>query len=294
MPRMLASARRGRSHVNIKSVNFTTCTPGGCGAKWFLFLSSCVCCAPLVRRPAAKGVIMALSAIDKILVVNAGSSSLKFMLFCMSSETMLAKGLVERIGKPSANLSYQRDREAKINLPVSADNHGQALTSACRILSDPEKGVIQSLQEVQAIGHRVVHGGEFFNTPSLVTDSVKQAITKCAALAPLHNPPNLGGIVACEQVFPGIPDFICHFHFLRADCCRGTVNALVLLRVRLFIRIDGGGNRHNGRNNPYEWYPKYRITFYRCPCNSWNMSVRRSNLLCHSPDRGLLEFGYWK
>ncbi|MFZ4397881.1 MAG: acetate/propionate family kinase [Kiritimatiellia bacterium] len=149
---------------------------------------------------------MALSAINKILVVNAGSSSLKFMLFCMSSETMLAKGLVERIGKPSANLSYQRDREAKINLPVSADNHGQALTSACRILSDPEKGVIQSLQEVQAIGHRVVHGGEFFNAPSLVTDSVKQAITKCAALAPLHNPPNLGGIVACEHVFPGIPN----------------------------------------------------------------------------------------
>ena len=66
--------------------------------------------------------------------------------------------------------------------------------------------MIQSLQEVQAIGHRVVHGGEHFSTPSLVTDSVKKAILECAALAPLHNPPNLGGIVACEHVFPGVPN----------------------------------------------------------------------------------------
>jgi len=144
--------------------------------------------------------------IDKILVVNSGSSSLKFMLFCMSTESMLAKGLVERIGKPSANLAYQRDGEAKINLPISADNHGQALEGACRILTDPAKGVIRSLAEVQAIGHRVVHGGELFSTPSVVNDNVKQAITECAALAPLHNPPNLGGIVACEHVFPGVPN----------------------------------------------------------------------------------------
>ena len=149
---------------------------------------------------------MSKHKINKILVVNSGSSSLKFMLFCMSTEKMLAKGLVERIGKPSASLAYQRDGEAKITLPISADNHGQALEGACRILADPAKGVIQSLQEVQAIGHRVVHGGEHFSTPSVVNDSVKQAIMECAALAPLHNPPNLGGIVACEHVFPGVPN----------------------------------------------------------------------------------------
>jgi acetate kinase len=149
---------------------------------------------------------MSKRKIDKILVVNSGSSSLKFMLFCMSTETMLAKGLVERIGKPSANLAYQRDREAKINLPISADNHGQALQEACKILTDPEKGVIKALGEVQAIGHRVVHGAEEFSAPSLVTDEVKATITKCAALAPLHNPPNLGGIMACEHVFPGVPN----------------------------------------------------------------------------------------
>ena len=144
------------------------------------------------------------STIDKILVINSGSSSLKFMLFSMSTEAMLAKGLVERIGKPSANLSYQRDGEARISLPISADNHGQALESACRILTDGGKGVLQSLTEVQAIGHRVVHGGEQFNAPSVVNDNVKKAIMECAALAPLHNPPNLGGIVACEHVFPGV------------------------------------------------------------------------------------------
>ncbi len=145
-------------------------------------------------------------AIDKILVVNSGSSSLKFMLFRMSPETMLAKGTIERIGRPSANLAYQRDGEARINLPISADNHGQALESACQILTDPARGVLRALTEVQAIGHRVVHGGERFSTPSVVDDQVKKAIMECAALAPLHNPPNLGGIVACEHVFPGVPN----------------------------------------------------------------------------------------
>jgi len=149
---------------------------------------------------------MSKHKIEKILVVNSGSSSLKFMLFCMNTETVIAKGLVERIGKPSASLAYQRSSEAKINLSISADNHGQALESACKILVDSEKGVIKSLREVHAIGHRVVHGGEHFSTPSVVTDSVKKAIMECAALAPLHNPPNLGGITACEHVFPGVPN----------------------------------------------------------------------------------------
>ena len=144
--------------------------------------------------------------VDCILVVNAGSSSLKFTLYRMSNETMLARGLVERIGKPSANLAYHRDGEAKVSEAVSADNHGQALERACRILTDPERGVIASLGEVQAIGHRVVHGGEHFNTPSIVDDHVIKAIMACAALAPLHNPPNLGGIMACAKVFPKVPN----------------------------------------------------------------------------------------
>lgn len=149
---------------------------------------------------------MSVHGLDKILVINSGSSSLKFMLFAMRDERILAKGLVERIGKPSANLAYQRDGEARAEEPISADNHGQALERACRVLVDPARGVLQSLDEVQAIGHRVVHGGEQFRDSVRIDESVKKGITDCAALAPLHNPPNLGGIVACERVFPGIPN----------------------------------------------------------------------------------------
>ncbi|MDD5704479.1 MAG: acetate kinase [Kiritimatiellae bacterium] len=143
---------------------------------------------------------------DKILVINSGSSSLKFMLFSMRAETMLAKGLVERIGAPSANLAYQRNGEAKTDEAISADNHGQALEMACAMLAHPERGVLKNLSEVNAIGHRVVHGGEQFRDSMSIDENVKKGINDCAALAPLHNPPNMGGIVACEKVFPGIPN----------------------------------------------------------------------------------------
>ena len=141
-----------------------------------------------------------------VLIVNSGSSSLKFTLYDAKTEEMLAKGLVERIGTPSANLQYQRDNEGKFKQAVSADDHAEALQLACDQLVDPENGVLKSLEEVDAIGHRVVHGGEFFKAPIRVDDSVKKGIMDCATLAPLHNPANLGGIIACESVFPGTPN----------------------------------------------------------------------------------------
>jgi len=143
---------------------------------------------------------------DKILVINSGSSSLKFMLFSMSTETMLAKGLVERIGTPNANLIYQRDGDPKIQQGISAENHGKALAMACKMLADPDTGVLKSLKEVNAIGHRVVHGAEFFSDAVVVTEDVKAGIKKISDLAPLHNPANLDGIVACETVFPNVPN----------------------------------------------------------------------------------------
>ncbi len=143
---------------------------------------------------------------DRILVVNSGSSSLKFTLYSISTNTLLAKGLVERIGTPSANLAYQRNEEAKREFPVSALNHAEALKLATEYLIDPDYGVIDSLSDVDAIGHRVVHGGEQFHKPTLITDSVKNGIMECSQLAPLHNPANLGGIQACEQVFPKVPN----------------------------------------------------------------------------------------
>jgi len=144
--------------------------------------------------------------IDRILIINSGSSSLKFTLYSMATETMLAKGLVERIGTPSANLAYQRANETKTETPVEAETHAEALKMATQYLVDPERGVLKSLSEVNAIGHRVVHGGEKFHAPTLICEHVKNNIMECAPLAPLHNPANLGGILACEQVFPGVPN----------------------------------------------------------------------------------------
>jgi len=145
---------------------------------------------------------------DKILVINAGSSSLKFMLFDMATEGMLAKGMVERIGTANANLVYQRAGEAKAEQIIVAENHGKALAMACKMLTDPEVGVIKTLKEVKAVGHRIVHGAEFFSGPVLVTEEVKAKIKKCSDLAPLHNPANLDGIVACETVFPHVPNVV--------------------------------------------------------------------------------------
>jgi acetate kinase len=143
---------------------------------------------------------------DKILVINSGSSSLKFTLFCMAGETILAKGLVERIGTDNANLVYQRGGEKKSEQGIAAENHGKALAMACKMLITPNTGVLKSLHEVKAVGHRVVHGAEFFSEPVLTTEDVKATIKKCSDLAPLHNPANLDGIVACETVFPHVPN----------------------------------------------------------------------------------------
>ncbi len=143
---------------------------------------------------------------ERILIVNSGSSSLKFTLYDIATETLLAKGVLERIGTPSANLAYQRDGQAKHKCQVAAEDHAEALGIATQFLIDPRHGVLQSLDQVDAIGHRVVHGGEQFHAPTLVDETVKNGIMDCAQLAPLHNPANLGGIQACEKVFPGVPN----------------------------------------------------------------------------------------
>ncbi len=144
----------------------------------------------------------------KVLVVNAGSSSLKFMVFDHEGETytMLAKGNLERIGLAEPNLIYQRGSEAKTEERVVAPDHAVAMQVLCHKLVDPACGVLKGLDEVEAIGHRVVHGGETFTSPVVVNGEVKAKIDACAALAPLHNPPNLLGITACEEAFPGVPN----------------------------------------------------------------------------------------
>ena len=149
---------------------------------------------------------MAASGLDKVLVINSGSSSLKFMMFSMRSETMLAKGVIERIGSAEATLTYQRDGEQKTTEGVQAENHGQALEQVSAMLTHPARGILQSLREVEAIGHRVLHGGEEFSEPVAVDAAVKEAIRRYFDLGPLHNPANLQGIEACEKFIPGVPN----------------------------------------------------------------------------------------
>ena len=142
----------------------------------------------------------------KVLVVNSGSSSLKFTLYSMANKTVLAKGLVERIGLSNPKLNYQATGKDKLEEDLSITNHSEALRAVCKKLVDPSHGVLKQLSEVQAIGHRVLHGGKTYTSPILVNDAVKEGIRKCIVLGPLHNPANLGGIVACEEVFPGTPN----------------------------------------------------------------------------------------
>lgn len=143
----------------------------------------------------------------KILVVNAGSSSVKFTVYQMTTETVLAKGIIERIGLREPNFVYERPGMPKEEQVVAVTNHQEALLAICKKMVDGENGgILKNLSEIEAIGHRVVHGGEKFSEPVLINDEVKTEIRLCANLAPLHNPPNLGGIQACEVAFPGTPN----------------------------------------------------------------------------------------
>ena len=154
----------------------------------------------------------------KILVINSGSSSLKFTLFEMEngSNTVIASGLVERVGTPTPNLIIKRPDGFKFEeSPEGVKNHSDGLRAVCAKLVDPQIGVLKSLSEVKAIGHRVLHGGEKVTAPVKVDEAVKDIIRECIPLGPLHNPANLSGIEACEEIFAGVPNvavFDTQFH----------------------------------------------------------------------------------
>ena len=142
-----------------------------------------------------------------ILVINAGSSSLKYQLLNPETGVLLAKGLCERIGI-DGKFTYKPQVEGKKVLDaidVAMPTHSEAIQAVLDALVDAENGVIGSMQEIDAVGHRVVHGGEAFNKSVLITDEVMKAIEDCIPLAPLHNPANLTGIRACQKVMPGVP-----------------------------------------------------------------------------------------
>ncbi|MBO7299602.1 MAG: acetate kinase [Kiritimatiellae bacterium] len=147
-----------------------------------------------------------MEKIDTILVINSGSSSLKFTLYNIETETKLASGLVERIGSDNANMVYRKGDGAKQEQLVAAPDHSAALRLVTDALIDPEMGVLKSLEEVDAVGHRVLHGGEVFTKATIVTREVMAQLKKLVPLGPLHMPPNIGGIEACKELFPGLPN----------------------------------------------------------------------------------------
>lgn len=175
----------------------------------------------------------------KILVINAGSSSLKYQLLSMGREKLLSKGIVERIGAEGSSVTYCIGNEKK-SFPKDISNHTEAIKVVFEILTNPESGVIKDVSEINAVGHRVVHAGERYSGSVLITDDVINALEECSFFAPLHNPANIKGIKACKEVLPNVPMvgvFDTAFHQTMQDY------------VYMYAL-------------PYELYEKYRIRRY--------------------------------
>lgn len=176
----------------------------------------------------------------KILVLNCGSSSLKYQLIDMDTEAVMAKGLCERIGIEGSRLKHQPTGKDNVIFNDYMQDHSVAVKMVLDALTDANHGVVKSMKEINAVGHRVVHGGEYFASSVIIDDAVKEALQKCCELAPLHNPANLIGIEACEKIMPGVPQvgvFDTAFHQTMPE--RAYLYAI-----------------------PYEYYEKYKIRRY--------------------------------
>ena len=140
-----------------------------------------------------------------ILCINSGSSSIKYQLFDMAGEICLAKGLLDKLNMVKSSLSHEAIGKAKYEIETDSLDYESALELAIDTLLDSNYGVINSIDEISAVGHRVVHGAEKFSASTIITEDVEATIKECFPLAPLHNPPNLMGISACKRILPNIP-----------------------------------------------------------------------------------------
>ncbi|MDD4568505.1 MAG: acetate kinase [Tepidanaerobacteraceae bacterium] len=141
----------------------------------------------------------------KVLVINCGSSSLKYQLFNMEDNSVLAKGLVERIGLEVGMLKHQPINNNKVEVSEKIPNHRVAVKMMLDALLDKNHGVVKNISEISAVGHRVVHGAEKFSDSVKITDEVMDVLKECVAIAPLHNPPNIIGIEAARDMLPDVP-----------------------------------------------------------------------------------------
>ncbi|ACV62055.1 acetate kinase [Desulfofarcimen acetoxidans DSM 771] len=176
----------------------------------------------------------------KVLVMNCGSSSLKYQLLDMTTENLLAKGLVERIGIAGSFLTHEPTGKDKVRIETEMPTHTVAIKLVLDALINAEHGVIGDMKEIDAVGHRVVHGGETFTDSAIVTEEIMKAIVDCKELAPLHNPANIMGIEACQELMPDTPQvavFDTAFHQTMPE-------ASYIYGI------------------PYEYYEKYKIRRY--------------------------------
>ena len=142
----------------------------------------------------------------KVLVINCGSSSLKYQFIDMADEKVLAKGLCERIGMEKSFVKHARGEDDSVVIDKAMGDHNDAITTVIGLLMDAENGVITDVAEITAVGHRVVHGAEKFSDSMIINDEVLQGIKDCIDIAPLHNPPNIIGVEACMKLLPGTPN----------------------------------------------------------------------------------------
>lgn len=197
----------------------------------------------------------------KILVINAGSSSLKYQLINMSTKEVLAKGLCERIGIDGSRLKHQPAGKDEVVIEQPMQDHADAIKLVIGALTDASYGVITSMREISAVGHRVVHGGERFSKSVIIDGAAKRAIEECVDLAPLHNPANLIGIEACEKAMPGVPMvgvFDTAFH-------QTMPSAAYMYAL------------------PYEYYEKYKIRRYGFHGTSHKYVSQRAAALLGKP-----------
>jgi acetate kinase len=207
-----------------------------------------------------------------ILVLNCGSSSIKYQLFNMANGSeVLAKGLLERIGLNDGILTHRPSGKEAYRIVLDIPDHTVGINMVMEALVHPQHGVISNINEIKAVGHRVAHGGENFKKSVLIDNDVKKDIEKCGELAPLHNPAHLKGILSCEKLLPGIPQvavFDTSFHQSMPD-------------YAFMYAI------------PYEYYEKYRIRKYgfhgtshkyvaEKACRLLNMDFHNSKIItCH-------------
>ena len=197
----------------------------------------------------------------KVLVVNSGSSSIKYQLFNMTDESVLAKGLVERIGIPDSIINhYPSDMEPVIT-HLDIPNHKVGIKLMMDALLHSDYGVIKDISEIVAVGHRVVHAGEKFSGSVLLIDEVMDALKECIELAPLHNPPNILGIEVCKELMPGVPQvgvFDTAFHQTIPECA-------YLYGI------------------PYKFYKKYKVRRYGFHGTSHKYVAQRAAEILEKP-----------